>query len=182
MGSKSTSGTTDGTSNAATNNVQDRRAIQQQGQQILDSVVVDPSDKVMIAAIQELKAGFLDASERNTATVKTFLSMSTRLMELADKGQVQISQFGYQALRNSRDQLEAMERQGALTIKLADKTVSGAMSLAERVTGYQKDANREALEILADTKTGDYSDNLKSLSGMVMLFALAALYIARKGA
>lgn len=181
MGSKSSSVTEDKTSNVNKTEVTDRRAIQQRGQQILDSVIIDNDDKVMMRAMQELRVGFLDASERNSATVDTFQKLAEKLMGLADKGQVQISEFGYKALDNARDQLDAMEKQGEFVIRLADETTKGALSLADNVSAYQAQAQRDALEILSDAKTGDYSDSLKTLSGMVMLFSLVALYIAKKG-
>ena len=93
MGSKST--TTDATSTTTQTTILDRKAVQQQGMQILDSVIVDPSDTVMVRAMENLRAGFLDASERNTTTVGNFMALAVQLLSLADKGQVRMNEFGY---------------------------------------------------------------------------------------
>ncbi len=178
MGSKST--TTDATSTTTQTTILDRKAVQQQGMQILDSVIVDPSDTVMVRAMENLRAGFLDASERNTTTVGNFMALAVQLLSLADKGQVRMNEFGYQALVNARNALEAMENTGALVVKLADAAIGDSFDLAEKVAAFQQQAQRDALEIVAETKTGDYSDSLKIISGMVMLFSLASLYIVGK--
>lgn len=180
MGSKSKASTTDQTTNTNKTEVTDRRAIQQQGQQILDSVIVDNSDKVMLRAMEEVRIGFLDASERNQVSTRSFTELATRLLGMADKGQVQISEFGYKALDNARDQLEAMEAQGEFVLRLADVSNERAMSLADKVVATQAQAQRDALEIVSEAKTGDYADNLKTLAGMIMLFSLAALMITQR--
>lgn len=178
MSSKSQ--TTDQTKAVSETNILDRKAVQGQGTQILDSVIYDPSDEVVKRAMDSLQAGLFDLTERNSVTVKSFLDMTMELMGLADKGQVQMSEFGYKALTNARDQLEAMENQGAFVIKMAEGTVDRSFDLASQVATFQAQAQRDAMEILGETRTADFSDNLKTLTAMVMLFALASLWLAKK--
>lgn len=176
----SKSNTTDATSPVTTTHILDRKAVQGQGQQILDSVIIDPSDEVSIAAMRALQAGFLDTTERNAGTVKSFLDMALDLLNLADRGQVQIAETGYRALTNARDNLETLENQGKFVIEFASDVSDASFDMVNRVAEFQAEAQREALQIVSDAKTGDFSASLKTLSGMVMIFALGAIYLARK--
>lgn len=108
------------------------------------------------------------------------MSIATRVLGFADQGQIRLETFAYNTLRQYRDTLEQMQRQGQNVLEFADAQAARAMQLAGSAQQDQSRALQEALSIVAETKTGDFSQNLTTLSALVMGFALAALYIARK--
>lgn len=177
MASKSKS--SDATSSSTKTTVIDRKAVQQRGQQILDSVIVANDDKVVRAALAEVRATLDNMSRGNSVTVDKMSGMVETVMKFANKNQVDVSRFGLQALESARKELRDLSDKGEVILTLADATVGKAMGMAERVARDQAANQAVALEILSDTKTGDYADTLKSLSGMVMGFALLALWIAK---
>lgn len=177
MGSKSK--TVDATTTSTSTQVLDRKAVQQRGQQILDSLIVANDDKVVNAAMGEVRVMLDNMGHQNAITVDKMLGLSDRLMQFVSRGQVDITRFGMDALERARADLRLISDQGQAVITLADETVGKAMTMAERVSSDQADNNRRALEIVAGSKGGDYMDTLQSVSGMIMIFALAALLIVR---
>lgn len=177
MGSKSQ--TTDKTSSKTETTVIDRKAVQEQGQQILDSLIIANDDKVVKAALAEVRMTLDNLTQGNSVTVDKMAALTNNVLSLINKGQADISRFGLEALEKARAQLKQLNDSGDMIIRLSSDTVGKAMSMAERVAQDQAKSQAQALEIIAETKTGDYSDTLKQVSGMVMMFTLAALYIVK---
>lgn len=177
MPSKSNS--VDKTSPTTKTNVVDRRAVQQSGLQILDSVINSSDSKVVAAALGEVRSTLLNMTNANSVTVQALLKSVDTVSAMVNKGQVEMSRFALQALEGARKELQVFADHGQLVLELADETVGRAMSMAERVAVDQARNQAQALEIVADAKTGDYADTLKTVSGMVMGFALLALVIVK---
>lgn len=161
------------------NTLIDRKATLQQGQQILDSVIVSNDDKVVGAAMAGVRSTFDSVMNGNTATVAQIKDLATTVLTYVNKGQADISAFGLSALETARKQLEEIEKSGNFLLKIADETIGQAMTMAEQVARDQSSAQRQALEIVADTKTGDFADLTRYLTTAVLSFTLLALYISR---
>lgn len=180
MGSKSQ--TTDTTKTSTETTVIDRKATMQQGVQILDSLMVGADDKVVKEALAGVRQSLDTMMSGNTATVSQLKGLAETVLSYINKGQADISKFGLDALEKARMELERVQNQGQFLLSIADETVEKAMSMAEQVSRDQASANRQALEIIAETKTGEaseYAETLKTISALVMAFTLAALIIAK---
>ena len=180
MGSKSRSSTSDTTTTTNDTTVIDRKATLQTGQQIIDSTIVSADDKVIGQAMANARLQLETLLNGNNASVGQLQSLADTILGYINKGQVDISSFGLQALEKARQQLQEASDQGTFILKIADETVGAAMDMAQQVSRDQAQAQRDALEIIADTKTADYADLTKYLSAAVMGFTLAALYILKK--
>jgi hypothetical protein len=161
--------------------VVDRKAVQQRGQQILDSLIVANDDKVVKAAVAEMRVGLENLTRNNSVTVDRLAKMVETAQKIISKDQADITRFGFEALEKARIELRDLAAKGDLVLHLADETVGKAMSMAERVAQDQAKNQAQALEILSSVQTADYSDTLKHLTTMTMGFALLALVIVRKG-
>lgn len=170
--------TTDKTTTSTETTVIDRKAIQERGQQILDSIIVANDDKVVAAAVGEARALLTNLGNQNAVTTDKILGVVNNLLAITGKGQVEISRFGLDALEKARSELRQLSDTGRAVIEISSETVGAAMTMAQRVAADQAAANRQALEIVAEAKTG--SDSLKDMSTLIMGFALLALWIVRK--
>lgn len=153
--------------------------MQQQGQQILDSIISSADDKVVGAALAEIKVMFDNMLRGNSASTAQLLTMADKLATMVSKNQLDISQWGMNALEGARSDLRALQNSGEFLLKIADETVGQAMTMAQSVARDQAAAQAQALQIVAEAKTGDYTDSLQNLSAMVMGFALLALMIVK---
>lgn len=178
MPSKSNS--TDKTANTTKTNVVDRRVVQERGNQILDSVIYSNDDKVIRAAMGEARSMLANLSNASTVTVTQMDKTLARVLEFANKGQVQMNQFGLTALEAARRELRDLSDKGQVMLELADETVGQAMTMAQRVAQDQARNQNTALEILKDAKTGDYSDLTMTITGMMMATLLGALFIMKR--
>lgn len=179
MSSKSR--TVDQTTSATTTNVVDRRTVQERGNQILDSLIYSSDDKVISAAMGEARSMLANLSGAATVTVSQMDKTLGRVLEFANKGQVQVSQFGLQALEMARSELREYSDKGQVVLELADETVGQAMTMAQKIAIDQAKNQNAALEILADSKQGDYSSVTKTITGMMMVTLLGALLIMKRG-
>ena len=177
MGSKSKS--TDKTASDTETTVIDRKAVQQQGQQIIDSMIYSADDKVIGQAMAEANQQLQTLLNGNSASIGQLTSLADTVLSYINKGQVDISAFGLQALEKARQQLQEVQEQGTYIVKIADGAIDDAMTMAQQVARDQAQAQRDALDIVASTKTGDYADLTKYMSALVMGFTLAALYILK---
>lgn len=177
MGSKSAS--TDQTKNETKTTVIDRKAIQEQGVQVLDSLVVSNDDKVIKESLAGMKVNLETLLAGNSVSTGQLYSMVETLLSYVNKNQVSVSSFALSVLEGARKDLSALRDSGDFVLKIADGLSSKAMTMAEQVARDQASAQRQALEIVAETKTGDYADTLKTMSAMVMGFALLALMIVK---
>lgn len=151
----------------------------EQGQQILDSVIVSNDDRVIGQAMANARLQLDSLLSGNAASISQLQSLADTVLSYIDKGQADISAFGLTALEKARQSLQDASAQGTYVLKIADGAVDGAMSMAQQVSRDQAQAQRDALEIVADTKTGDFADLTRYLTAAVMGFTLAAIYILR---
>lgn len=179
MPSKST--TTDKTDNTTRTAITDRRVVQERGNQILDSIVQTTDDKVVRAALAEVRSMLANMNGTSTITVTKMEQAMDKVLRFVNKGQVDISNFGLKALETARAELRNVSDQGLSIIELANMTVGDTLKIAKSVVDSQATNQNIALEILADTKSGDYADVTKSVVASMMIFILGALYILKKG-
>lgn len=177
MGSKSNS--TDKTTDTTVTRVEDRRAIMERGNQILDSVIVDPSDKTLKETVDMFRASFGQLLSNNSVSLIELSRLADRVYERAQNGQIKMQDFAFKALENARDQMLQTLNQGALIVELSDRTTNAAMTMAQRVIQDQAQNQRAALEIVAEAKSGDTTETMKYTLTAVMFFALAVLYMQR---
>ena len=90
-----------------------------------------------------------------------------------------MQRFGVDALEKARMELERLQNGGQFLMQIADKTVDKAMSMAEQIARDQASNQRQALEIVANSKAGDYSETLTGISTLIMGFSLLAMVIAK---
>lgn len=156
-----------------------RDAMLQEGNQILDSIVVDPSDEVMRDMIGQLGASFEVLMSGSRASMSDILGLGNHVLDLADRNQIEMSGMAQSTLRASVDWLEQMADQGKFVIDFAGAAVTQSYDFAGSVVDGNQSLAEKALSLAADVKTGDYSDTLKSIAAMTMLFALGALFITK---
>ncbi|QYZ71222.1 hypothetical protein [Neotabrizicola shimadae] len=156
-----------------------RDAILQSGTQILDSVIVDPSDEVMKALIGQLGASFEVLMSGQRASMSDLLGLGRQVLDLADRNQIEMAGMAQSTLRASIDWMEQMVEQGKFVIDFASEALSTSYDFAGSVVDGNQTLAEKALALAADVKTGDYSDTLKSMAAMTMLFALGALFITK---
>lgn len=161
MGSKSETPTTTKSENTLT----DRRVVQQEGMQIIDSIMNDNSPAVIDAALKHHVAAFETMMRSDSLNLLELTSMGRSVLEMANKSQINISDKAQETLEAGLDSFEGMLKQGTLTLEIVDD-----------ITGRAFDSTDRALELVADVKTGDFAD----LSKTVMVFALVALYITTR--
>lgn len=176
----SKSQTLDKTTANTSTNVMDRRVVQERGNQILDSIIVSNDDKVVSAALGEVRSMLANMNSIPTITVATMEKAVKTVLDFANKGQVEINSFGLKALETARSELRNLSDKGEHLIELANETTGKALSLAETVSYNQARNQAQALEILADAKSTDPGDLTKSVTGMMMLFILAAVAILQQ--
>ena len=169
MASKSQETVTDNTKNIAI----DRRAVQESGTQIIDSIVVDQSAESVRDVIKGLTANWQTATKANSLNLVEIMDLGQTVLKLADKSQITLEGVAYQTLKNGLDQFDGMMRQGQLSIELVD-------NLASKSIDATTDISEAALDILAEVKTGDFGDNLRAITFAVMAFSLIAIYMTRK--
>lgn len=180
MGSKSNSTQTDSTSTANSATVIDRRTVQEQGNQILDSLIVSNDDKVVGKALAEVRLMFDRMLGSNSASTSEMAGLLNNISNMVNKNQIGIQRFGLEALEKARMELERMQNQGTFLMQIADESIDKAMTMAEQVARDQAANQRQALEIVAQYKAGDNSETLTGLSTLIMAFSLLAMLIAKK--
>lgn len=148
------------------------------GQMISNSIIVDPSDTVMVEMMGNFKASFETLVSADKATTGDVLKLATTVLEMADKTQIKMSDFGYKALQQSVDFMKAQIEQGKYVMDFAGQAIGQSYDLAGKVVTSNSDTVDKAFSLLGDVKTGDFADTLKALSSYIMIFALGAIYLA----
>lgn len=176
MGSSSSQATNTDTNNLAL----DRRATLGEGMQLLESVIVDPSDTVMVAAMRDLKAGFEVLTSNSTIQLADLLGFADQLSTLAENQSVRMDAASAMQLSSSIQFLEAAQESGKAVISLASETIGTAFDFAEDVASDNSDLSIRALDLVKDIKTSDYTATLKTLAVFMSVFGLAAMMINKK--
>ncbi len=165
MSSKSAEQVTDKTTNLAI----DRRAVQEQGNQILDSIVYDSSPEAVQSLMRGLTASWQSSVKANSLNLLDILNLGQSVLQLADKSQIEMGKTAYQTLRNGMQQFEAMVRQGNLVVDLADNLAQKSLDTAG-----------QAIDVVASVKTADFQSSMKTLTVAILAFSLGAIYLTRK--
>lgn len=178
MGSKSNAVDTTTTNNTSLQLSRD--AITESGTQILDSIIVDPSDATMKALIDSMQADFEVLVSGQKAGIAQIIDLGKTVLDMADKNQIELAGMAHATLRNSLDWMREQQAMGRYVIDFTADTVKQSYDFAGAALDQNGSALKQALDIAADVKTGDFADTLKSISTTVMIFALVAIYISRK--
>lgn len=176
MGSKSQA--SNSSADSTTSTALSRDNVMQSGQMISESVIIDPSDTTMLALVSSFKSQFETLVASNRASTAEFQKLGQSVLDMADRNQIRMTDFGYKSLQTSVDFMTAQLEAGRYMIDFNAGLADQSYNLANKVVGNQSDAVDRAFGILSDVKTGDYSETLKSLTGSIMIFALLALYIS----
>jgi hypothetical protein len=163
-----------------TNVVLDRDTVMRDGQMISESIIIDPSDATMQEIARQFQASFQLMLGQSRAGMQDMLGLARSLQESVDKNQIRMTEFGYQTLQASVEFMQTQLEQGKYVAELSDAASARAYDLAGAVVGNQNDTVARALEIVSEVETGDFTKNLQSLTGMIMIFALGAIYLMRK--
>lgn len=180
MGSRSNATTSDTTTSTNSTTVVDRRVVQERGVQILDSVIASADDRVVGAALSEVRVMFDQMVNGNSFSVSKMTELVARLADMSNRNQIEMNRFGQVALDTARRELEALTNQGTFMLQISGQTIDKAMTMAEQITRDQAANQRQALEIVAQSKAGDYSETLTGISTLIMGFSLLAMIIARR--
>ncbi len=150
----------------------DRRAVLETGTQVVDSIVYDTAPEAIRETMDALKASWQTMVQGNALNLVEVLDMGQEVLSLADRSQVKMDGLARDTLKNGLDQFELMIRQGNLSVELVE-------NIAGKAIDANTDLSRDALELVADVKTGDYADNLKTMTFAVMGFALLAMWMQK---
>ncbi len=150
----------------------DRRAVLETGTQVVDSIVYDTAPEAIRETMDALKAAWQTMVHGNALNLVEVLEMGQEVLNLADRSQIQMEGLARETLKNGMDQFEAMIRQGTFSVEVVE-------NIAGKAIDANSDISRNALELVADVKTGDYADNLKTMTFAVMAFALLAMWMQK---
>ncbi len=176
----SSSNAVDQTSNTTTNLALSRDAINQSGTQILDSIIVDPSDEVMKKMVDGLQASFEVMVSGNKVGMDQIVSLGEEVLRLADQNQITMAGVHQSTLRANIDWMKNQMEMGKYVIDFSSAAVSQSYDFAGDALQQNSKALERALDLAADVKTGDHSEIMKFVVSTVTLFALAAMYLATK--
>lgn len=174
--SKSSSSTTTETNNLAL----DRSSTMRDGQQILDSIVVDPSDDVLKDTIASHEAAFEVLTKNSTFQLDELLDMGSDILDLADRSQIRLEGQAYAQLREGMKMLEAERKQGKYLIDLTDEIQSNTFDLAGEVASGNDRRLEQALGIVANVKDADPVQAAASMAFLMTVLALGAIYLTTK--
>ena len=148
---------------------------------ILDSIIVDPSDKVMVDTIRQHTAAFEVMMSNSTVQLGDMLSLGSEILKLADSQQIRLEGANYHMLETGVTMLREQMEAGKYVLDLVDMSANRTFDLAENVAANQADGLSQALEIVSDVKTETTSEMVKSVAAFMVIFGLGALYmITRK--
>lgn len=167
MGSDSKSSSS--TKHTTNNRAYDQSVTNGEGLQILDSVIYDHSDKVVSKAMEEHRATFARLMQKDEFALSSLLGLAKDVMKLVETGKAQLDGFAREQLRTAIKMMEEQRKIGVKNIELVEDVADDSFKLANN-----------ALDIVADVKTGDFQSTMTKVSSLLMIFGLGALYIVTK--
>lgn len=171
----------DAETNTETNNLAlDARTTNGTGTQIIDSIIVDPSDEVMIATIREHTAVFDVLMTNSTIQLIELLDLGKTVLSLADNQQIRMEEAGYLMLDQGVRMLELQRQQGKYVINFVEHATTLTFDLAGQVAGGSDERLEQALDLVAEVKTGGYASTLETVSTLMIIFGLGALYLTTR--
>lgn len=178
MGSKSSS---QASTKTETNNLAlDQSSTVRDGLQILDSIIVDPSDKVMVKTIEQHKAAFEVLTTQGTIQLAEMLTLGSELLRLTDAQQIRMAAAQYHMLETGVRMLEEEMKLGKYVVDLVDLSANRTFDLAEKVHETSSDGLSQALALVGDVKSDTTSEMVKSVSTLMVVFGLGALYLTTR--
>ncbi|NOR63024.1 MAG: hypothetical protein GQ535_11105 [Rhodobacteraceae bacterium] len=166
---------------ADTNNVAvDRSVTTGTGTSIMDSIVIDPSDEVMIASLEQMRASFEVLMSGTRTNLEEVLGLGTDVMQLVDDQSIRMDDWAYEQLRTSMEYLEAEREEGKFIIDLTDDLAERSYNLAGDAVEGSQDATLRALDLVAEVKTGNSKDTIQTVTIAFTLMALGAIWLATK--
>lgn len=162
------------------NKALDKSSTNGAGNQILDSVIVDPSDKVMKKAMKQIGASFEVMMEGDKAKLEDLLGLGEKLLNLVDTQAVRMEGFAYKQLESGIDLLRDAKKQGAYVIDFAQHTTDRGFDLVGDLAEGSIDQSSRALELVADVKSRDPLNHLTLMTLFVLAFGLGGIYLATK--
>ena len=169
MGSSSSEQVQDTTNNLAV----DRRVVQEEGTQVLGNVTFDQSNTAIAEYMQGLTAQWEVMVSNNKLNLLEVSRMGGKLLDLVDTSQVKMSDLAYSTLKNGLRQFDAMIRQGDMVLEFAEDVSTKALDVTS-------DTTAGAFDLVAEVKTGNFSESLQNLTIIMAAFALGAIYLATK--
>jgi hypothetical protein len=145
-----------------TNHAVDERMVVEQGNAIRDSIIQNNDPEVIEASLRPLLAAWEQQSRNGNLNLVELTSLAQKLSEQVAKSQINLSGQAEKQLSAGLKSFSGLLAQNKLNISLIE-------GVAERAS----DSTAQALELVADVKTGDFAD----LSKSIMVFALIALGI-----
>lgn len=145
---------------SATSVAVDRRVVMERGQAIVDSIVTSNDPEVIDASLRNILAAFQAMINGGNLNLVEITDMGSELLAMVDRSQVSMSDTAQNALREGMHQFEGLLRENRLNVELVDDVQERAFDLTQ-----------SAVEIIAETKTGDFM----ALSRTVMTFSLLML-------
>lgn len=167
--SASTEVTEDHTKNIAI----DRRAVQESGQQIVDSIILDQSPETVRETMKTLLAAWQTMTHGNALNLVEVVDLGHQVLKFADKSQIALEGVAYETLKNGLAEFEELMRLGALSVEMAENVATHAIDTTA-------DVSANALNVVAEVADGSSAENLKVISLAVMAFASFAIFLAMR--
>ena len=176
MGSKARSDTTTETNNLAL----DQSTTVGEGTAILDSIVIDGDNLTTQKIVSEHRAAFEVLTKQSSVQLESLLYLGEDILKMAKDGQISMADQQYHLLDTGVQMLADQRAQGKYVLDFVDVAAGRTFDLADKITTQNQDTTTRALEIVADVKSGDFSDTLKAVTTLMALFALGAIYLSTR--
>lgn len=180
MGSKSKSKSSTRTTTNHNNFAMDASATNGEGLQILDSIVVNSDAAVVTETINAHAATFETMMAESTIQLDQLLGLGTDLLTMADRQQISFQDGYYKQLETGVQLLQEARADGKYVIDFVDMATNRTFNLADDVVEGNQDFTTQALELVADVKTENYADSLRTISTLMVVFALGSLWIINR--
>ncbi|DBA35670.1 TPA_inf: hypothetical protein gp_07 [Marinomonas phage YY] len=167
------------TSESNTSNVAvDASSTNGSGVQILDSIIVDPSDQVLVSMVDGFKNTFATLMGGSSVQLDSLIGLGNSVLELIDSGNAEMAASQRLMLQANVAYMQSAKAQGKEAFELARDVASDGFDLAELVATAQDGRLSQALEIVSDASGESKHIVNIALAGFA---ALAVVSIFKKG-
>lgn len=178
MGSDANSTTS--TSTDTNNLAVDAASTNGAGVQILDSIIVDPSDVATVKMIQEHRAAFEVLMTQGTFQLGDMLDLGEKVLHLVDSQAAQLNDLAYDTLKRSVDALKSAQAEGRFVMSVIQDVSDRSFDLADEVTDANSLTTARALDIVADVKTDSYAQTFTTATAFMAVFGIAAIWLTTR--
>ncbi len=130
--------------------------------------------------MNQVRAAFDVMTSENTIQLDHLLSLGKDVLKYADNASLSLNEGMYHILDTSVRQLEAQMAQGAYVIDFVDNSANRTFDLAGSVAGANDDRLEQALDLVAEVKTEGYAQTLETVSTLMVIFGLGALWLTTR--